>query len=180
MAQVLIAQGAPFVSLEEAKAHLRVEHALEDDLITTYIGAATQHVRTQAQRALTSETWDLHLDSWPVGALALPSPPLLEVVEVTYVDALGASQVLLDGSFTIERPSGPQALHASLAPIDSWPEISRGPGAVRVRYKAGYGDAKDVPSALRAAVLLTLGDLYSGASPVSADPLISMYVVPSL
>jgi hypothetical protein len=43
---------------------------------------------------------------------------------------------------------------------DGWPATDGNPGAVTVRFVAGYGLAAAVPAALKAAILLKVRDLY--------------------
>jgi len=77
------------VTLAEAKAHLRVEHAREDALIASAIKAATLHAQVFTRRQFVSALWTLRLDRFPCRELRLPVPPLRSVVQLSYRDPSG-------------------------------------------------------------------------------------------
>lgn len=52
------------VTLAEAKAHLRLETALDDDYVNTLIGAARQYIEQVCWRGLVTQTWELVLESF--------------------------------------------------------------------------------------------------------------------
>lgn len=56
------------VTLDEAKAHLRVDINAEDSLITRLISDAREWVERFLRRSLITQTWALYLDAFPVGA----------------------------------------------------------------------------------------------------------------
>ena len=58
------------VSLTEAKAHLRLDSADDDSLITALIRSARETAEAHMRRALVSQTWRLSLDRFP----AAPQP----------------------------------------------------------------------------------------------------------
>src|SRR5712691_10534347 len=83
------------VSLDEAKAHLRVDLDAEDDLIEDAITAARETLEIEMRRSFLSTTWTLGLDHFPWrGFLRLPRPPLQRVEAMTYLDVDGAEQTL--------------------------------------------------------------------------------------
>ena len=53
------------LTLDEAKAYLRVDTAADDDLIAALIAGARIHVEAQTRRALITQSWRLVLDAWP-------------------------------------------------------------------------------------------------------------------
>src|SRR5215813_11576117 len=61
------------VSLDEARAFLRVEHHDDDEVIAALIAGARLHVEAATRRALITQSWRLDFDAWPQdGRLALP------------------------------------------------------------------------------------------------------------
>lgn len=148
------------VTLAEAKVHLRVEHALEDELIRTYVVAARELVEAETARALLEQTWELALSGFSCACLLLPRPPLLGVVEVRYLDSAGVDHVWASSEYEVEIVAGPHARHGLLRPGagKSWPATQITPRAVRVVFRAGYG--ADLPASLKAAVLLAAEDFY--------------------
>lgn len=136
------------VTLEEAKAHLRIDYDAEDALITSYIAVAREHCEVVTGLALAPATWEARLDAFPAGAIELPYPPLVEVESVRYVDA-GGDEVQLDaGAYKVDTLIMP----GTMAPVDRWPDGRD----VRIRYRAGYEGGK-IPHAARQAILLLVG-----------------------
>lgn len=158
------------VSLAEAKAHLRVDHAEEDGLIGTLVRAAREHVETYLRRSLVTQRWELVLDAfeapavsfWPAyprgPSIALPRPPIISVEEVVYLDADGVEQSIAPAGFRFYPSTEPTLLEPS--PGAEWPTPLDGREVARVRYTAGYGDALAVPAWAKSAMLLLVGHLY--------------------
>lgn len=153
------------LSLEETKLHLRVDGADDETLITALIAAATAHfdgVTGILGRSLMPQTWDLFLDAFPDGReIELPLPPLVSVTGLYYLDPVtgieGAAWTATN--YTVDTYSKPGRV--VLKPTSEWPTpIYDGINAVRVRYVAGYASAALVPAPIKAAMLLTIGDLY--------------------
>lgn len=162
------------VSLEEAKAHLRVDHDEDDDLIDLFISAARGNLDARdgwLGRAICTQTWELSLDSFPVREVQLPFAPLQSIVSVKYDDAAAVEQTVSAGDYQHDVTSEPGRL--VLGPDSSWPSINDTVNAVRIRYVAGYGVAVDVPAPIRAAILLMVGDLYENraAQVINAGPI---------
>lgn len=81
----------PIVSLIDMKAHLRVTHVLEEDLITGYISAATSYLdgwKGVLGRAVVSQTWREEFDGFGDLRLALPD---VASITVTAFDAAGGA-----------------------------------------------------------------------------------------
>jgi uncharacterized phiE125 gp8 family phage protein len=159
----LSASAAPPIALDEAKAHLRVDHNAEDFTIETLLAAAVQHVESVTHRAIQPQVWEVTLPapSWghwcQVASVGLPYPPLREVTLVEALDEAGVAVVADPATYRVSAPSGPTASAGALLPSSGWAwPASR----LRVTYSAGYASADDVPRALRAAILLVLGDLF--------------------
>lgn len=148
------------VTLDEAKAHLRVTAADEDAHITSLIAAAVGHVDGPSGvlgRALVEQEWDLLLDAFPCDELELPLPPLRSVTSITYVDEQGATQTLAPAAYEVDASGVVLPAYGQ-----TWPRTRAQRNAVTVRFKAGYGTTgASVPAAIRAAILLLVGDLYA-------------------
>jgi uncharacterized phiE125 gp8 family phage protein len=161
----IAAPSAEPVSLDEAKAHLRLDGTAEDALIGALISAARLHVEAATGRALCTQVWEEQFDAFPedTAFVELPKPPLSSVQQVAWLDATGAMQQALLADFQTIAPVGPFAQPGSVGPKSgkSWPTgLSEQPLSARIRFVAGYGDAASVPAPLKAALLLVLGDLY--------------------
>lgn len=143
--QVTTAPAEEPVTLEEIKAHLKVDVDSEDDLLTMYLAAARQLCELEARRAFVTQTLQLKLEGWPWGEeIHLPRPPLQSVTGVVYVDTDGNSHTMSASEYTVDTASEPGRI--ILAYGAGWPGASLRPGpAITITYVAGYGDAEDVP-----------------------------------
>ena len=153
------------VSLSEAKAQVRVTHDLEDELIAGKARSARSWVESFTNRALVTQTWELRLPGFPPcgAAIELPRPPLASVTSVTYVDVAGAAQTWAPAKYQVLRPAGDHADRGRIVPAygETYPTARGDEESVVVRFVCGYGAAGAVPQALKDAVLLKLGDLYT-------------------
>ena len=166
MGVYVITPAAPFVTLDEAKAHLRVDYADDDDLISGMIAAACAEIDGpdgDLRRAIGEQTLELRVNGafWECSPeFELPFPPLIEVEEVGYLDADGDEQIVPSDDYIVIGGAGRPA---KIAPTfnGSWPSARRGMETIRVRYRAGYqSGVADVPAPLRQAVLLMVGQFY--------------------
>ncbi|MCD1620958.1 head-tail connector protein [Salipiger manganoxidans] len=149
------------VSLAEAKAHLRVDHDDQDDLITAQIKAATAYLDGYAGilgRALVTQTWR-HDFAGFADRLALPVSPVTAIVSVSYFDVGNVVQTL-DPS-VCDLFTDARGAYVSLRPGQSWPATFYRPDAVSVTFTAGFG-AADVPEPIRQAILLIVQRLFDG------------------
>jgi len=164
------------VSLEAAKLHLRNPPDLEDDLVAELIVAARRMCEGWLRRTFITSTWELTLDGFPgcryygddlrslerdaVGTrygIQLPNPPLISVTSIKYVAGDGTTQTVDPSRYQVETGTP-----GRVVPIagSSWPTTRRQPGAVTIRFVAGYGDAADVPASIKIAMKLYLTSLY--------------------
>lgn len=162
------------VSLADAQEHLRASIGGTDaTLIEGYLQAAREVVENHTGRALMPQTWELRLPEFPVGAITLPVPPVMSVTSLRYTSAAGVDTLLASTAYQVEASSGPTAQPALLWPAVGtvWPATQLDDrAAVRVRFQAGYANAGAVPAALRAAILLVLGELYENREASATKP----------
>lgn len=158
---LVAAPAAEPLSLSEAKLHLRVDVDADDLLITALIQAVRQWAEGVTNRALITQEWALTLPAFPgCSLIRLPLPALLAVSSIEYLDADGDEMILNAADYHVVTSLLPGAVH--LADGKSWPSTATHPEAVTVTYTCGYGaTAAAVPAAIRAAMLLQLGDLYA-------------------
>ena len=155
------------VALEDAKAHLRVDHGDEDGLISGLIAAAVAHFDGLGilGRAMVTQTWAQSFQytrTWE----RLEVGPFKSLVSVEYYNAGNQLQTADVADFET-RLSGD---HVIIGPKinAAWPSIYSRPDAVKVTYVAGYGDtAADVPASVRQAILLTVGHWYENREAVT-------------
>lgn len=146
----------PVLTLAEVKLHLRAEGDDEDALIEGMMSAALGHIDGPdgwLGRAIGPQTLEARTDLRCCSdTVRLPFPPVVELVSVSYLDSGDVEQMAdLDDFELLGRDL--------VAKGSTWPWAggSSRREAVRIRYRAGY---EDLPPAIRAALLLMVGDLY--------------------
>ena len=161
------------VGTADAKSHLRVDVADDDDLIDSLVMAAREWAEAFTRRALIDQTWELKLDHFPNSGvpIELAKPPLSSITSVTYIDAAGATQTWANSNYTVDAPSGPFATFGRLLPNFQtvYPSTRDVPNAVVIRYVAGYGSvASAIPEGIVRGLLMHVGHLYEHRESVVA------------
>lgn len=177
------------VSLAEAKMHLRVaeydeEGAViagdDDGLIAAYIDTAVSYLDGWTGilgRCLVEQTWRQDFDGFCT-ALKLPLSPVMEIVSITWRNAEGQISTINDSEYSLDVDAGGGA-RARFRNGFAFPSGLYESRAVSVTYKAGWPslpavDAdpgseppvvatlaiSTVPSALKIAILLLVGEWY--------------------
>ncbi len=169
----------PVVSLEEAKAHLRVDHDDDDDYIEGLVDVATATIDGPAGwlgRCLVEQTLEWRGDGFGWRDLRLPYPPIVDIESVKYDDDSGAEQTVPGATYRLlGQPSQPRMALVSGA---SWPSARCDGESVRVRYKAGWpvtteGEGEGAvttwtgPAPIRHAILLMVSQLYENREAAS-------------
>lgn len=169
------------VTLDQAKAHLRVDFNDDNDLITALIGSATAYLDGYSGvlgRCLMPQSWRATYESFrdcdepPISlpskvgpTLRLPFPDVTSVV-VKYYDAANAQQTVDSSSY--------QILADALGSFVAFPYTYVPPNtyfradAVSVDLTSGYADAASVPAPLKQAILLLVGDWYESRETMQA------------
>lgn len=147
------------VTLEEVKAHCRVSHDADDALFTIWLTAARQLIEKETNCRLIEQTWRLSLKDWPDERIEIPLQPVISIESVKYLDSGSVLQTLTaDTDYLFDNGSVPPFVYTAPDYL-GWPLVKYGRSdAVRVEFKAGYGDeAGDVPAMAKAAILLAVG-----------------------
>lgn len=153
------------VSLEEAKARLKLTVAAEDTDLEALIAEARALVEAETGRALLTQTWSLYLDRFPAWTheIRLPKPPLQSVAWVMYYDLSGALVTLDPARYWVATGAAPGRVRPVWNTV--WPFTQYGrPEAVEVRFTCGYGTAAAVPREAKAAVKALCLDWHAGAA----------------
>jgi uncharacterized phiE125 gp8 family phage protein len=157
------------ITVAEAKAHLRVSHSDEDELIASLIDAATGWLDGRVGvlgMALIAQTWEWTLGAFPRGCIKLPLGPVASITSIKYTNRVGTEQTV------------PPADYGILGDVltGTWPQGS----AVQIRYIAGEG----CPDPIKMVVKLLVGHWYENreavgdkltAVPMAVDMLIAPY-----
>lgn len=142
------------VTLEEAKAHLLVEHSDDDAvLIPALIAAAVDHVEKYGNIRVAASTLAIKCDRFS-DVRRLPVAPCRSVVKIEYVDPAGATQELADTVYE-ERFDGFEAAIV-LKLGQRWPDIEQA-SRVTLTVEVGY---ETVPPAVKLAMLRFISNTY--------------------
>ena len=146
------------VTLQEAKAHLRLETDADDALVLTLIMTSRLHIEAALGLALVTQSWTYIRDRWPPGALALPLRPVQVVEAVRLIAADGTPHVLDPATYILDG----QGLPPRLMPLTgAWPIPGRSVQGIEIDVVAGFGAAADdVPAPIRQAVLMLVAHWY--------------------
>lgn len=157
------------ITLEEVRAHLRIDHTDEDPTLQLYIDAATGYLEGPngiLDRALVTQSWSQAYSQFtdPI-LLPLGLQPVQSVTAINYYDEAGAAALLSDTLYRlVQAELGPRIERATDA---AWPGTAVRDDAVTVVFVAG-----DEPLALaapiRQAMLLLVGHWYANREAVAA------------
>jgi uncharacterized phiE125 gp8 family phage protein len=154
---LLTAPAVEPVTLDEARAFLRVETNDDDEVIAALITGARIHVEAQTRQALITQGWRLILDAWPAdGRIAVLPAPLQSLTATRVYDFDNNAQALDIAAFVPD-------LGASALTFEPWalPPPGHMAAGIELDVSVGYGDAAtDVPEPLRQAIRLLLGHWY--------------------
>lgn len=145
------------VSLDEAKAHLRLDGDDENNLVGALIAAARVAVETEIRRVLIAQSWRAAFDHWPAPGIMLPVGPLIDVEAVRAFDRSGTATTLGEADYEVRSAEGAVLLFRHV------PEAAR----YEIDFTAGYGaSGLDVPQPLRQAVRMLVAHWYENRGAV--------------
>jgi uncharacterized phiE125 gp8 family phage protein len=155
------------ITLAEVKAHLRVDHTDDDTLIQALLDAAVSHLDGYTGilgRCMISQVWELYYDAFPSGDMQIPLGNIISIDTVEYVDPTTEIYTTwADTNYEVDEKS----VEGWIVPIDTWPTAMETTNAVRVTFTAGFGaTATSVPAAIRAGMLLMIGNWYENREAV--------------
>lgn len=150
------------ITLDEAKAHLRVIGSDEDGHLTGLIIAAREMAEGRLNRTIRQRAITEVFSGWHEG-LVLPKPPVVSVESITYTDADGTVQTLPPEDYYAGVHVEPAIVE--LAPGFRAPALHFRRHPIAVTYIAGYG-AGDVPRAIIQWMLLAIGAMYQNRESV--------------
>jgi uncharacterized phiE125 gp8 family phage protein len=152
------------VSLDEARAFLRVENYDDDHVIAALIAGARIHVEAQTRRALITQSWRLTRDAWPPdGRLTVLPAPLQALTAASITDSTGNVTDIDVQAFVPDL--GASALIFAPWALPAPGQIAAG---IELDVTVGYGDAAiDVPQALRQAIRMLVSHWYDNRGVVA-------------
>lgn len=169
--ELVSAPAAEPVSLDEAKAHLKVDHADEDSYISDLIVLAREMAENITHLSLITQTWVYRLSDWPrmmadldqqdiLHQIEMPRPPLQTLVTLEYLDDAGVMQILDAAKYDVDTNARPATVKPAWGV--RWPTIRGGQyGAVTITMVTGYGVAGSaVPMGISKAMHSMLATFY--------------------
>lgn len=169
------------ITIAEAKQHLRVDHAHEDDLIQGLILAAYMSAERQTRRSLVQQDLTIVIDSLPRGAIELSFAPVQELLSFDYTSPEGVPLSIPVEDMRLDT----RRLYPLLIPKSGeWPEVIKEPECVSFTIRTGY---PKTPPDIRQAILLLIGHFYLNREailigkgqtlPMGADMLLKPYLI---
>lgn len=160
------------VSLDLAKANMRVDGDDMDALITSWIKGVVAALEHEIGQCLIEQTWRVMVDSFPA-ALELPHP-VMSVTSVKYFDVDGTEQTLDPAAYRLWRARYRSALMPPRG--GAWPETLADTD-VTVEVVCGYGAAPDdVPENVQLYILAKLVEQFDPATRMERDTVQSAFV----
>lgn len=172
------------VSLTELKSWLRVDQDNDNALISGLGKAARGLIERLSGRQLVTASWRLTLDTFPYPGgwayleapalfpdphqIRLPKAPLQSVASVQYYDLNDVLQTLATTTYDVDVDEDPGRI--VLAMGKTWPVVRLKPGAVRIAFTAGYGDAADVPEEVKLPIKFAVSFWYEHRGDDSGQP----------
>jgi uncharacterized phiE125 gp8 family phage protein len=157
------------ITLAEAQLHLRLDTAgsppahPDDALVQAFISASRENA--ESYTGVTIAACDYEAQGTPDDSkLSLQTHPVTSVSSVTYEDSDGVTQTVDAADYYVDNFSRPSVLvFKQNAPVED----------VTVRFRAGYTDTQSpnpypTPAAVKAAILVMLGNLYENRESVSS------------
>jgi len=157
-----VAPTAEPVSRTEAKLHLRVDISTDDSLIDSLIQAAREYVEIYTGRAFVRRTYRADI-SYFYNEMQLPKKPIVSISHIKYYNTASPSVLttLATSNYALDRDI------VKLAYGGTWPAVYPFNNAVQITYVSGYAptsspdvEAENVPAAVKAAMLILIGDMY--------------------
>lgn len=156
------------VSLQEAKAHCRVDAAEDDGILVSYLLAARSHLETLTGRVFAPQTLEFSTNSFQNAdgedVISLPVAPVRSVTSIAYIDQAGNAQTLSGAAYEANLSKEPVKLEPAYN--GSFPTARDTYNAVTVRFEAGY-PLGNLPEPLRVAILLLVGHWYANREAVT-------------
>lgn len=154
------------ISVDDAKSHMNVSHATDDNLIDSYIRAATALIEARTNRCFVTQTRKCVMNGFADKRYVhnrriYPArSPLKSVSSITYVDSsAGTTSTLPSSDYIVSANERPSCI--SEAYEATWPSPRVRDGNVIVTYIAGHSTvASGVPYNVKLAIQQVVAHWY--------------------
>lgn len=145
------------VPLELAKAHLRIDHDEENELLKAWVAAARELTEAYTGRRWVTQTLRMTLPYFPAWDVEFPVEPVASVTSVKYLDAVDGTEQTVDAADWQTWLDHTPPLLSPSPSSDGWPDVEEDRNsAVTITFVAGAAE-NEVPEMARTAILLCLG-----------------------
>ena len=152
------------ITTDEAKEHLRVLFADDDEYISNLCFAAQQNVEKYCNIILLSTEIVQRGDTWgDIGELyhsPVENSGAATVQNIKYYDSDDVLQTWAATNYDYDNFSCPTRIGLASGSGVELPTLANRLNAVEVSYRVGYAAAADVPLALKQAILILVGQWY--------------------
>lgn len=177
------------VTLDQAKAALRIDGTDMDALITLWVKGIIANLEHEVGQCMMEQTWEVRLAGfpgipcWTVGQamprlvsdeISLPHP-VMGVTSVRYIDQDGNQQTLAPSAYRLNK----SRYGSTLSPTRgaSWPATAEDDAAVVVVLQCGYGSTSDAtPENVQLYILAKLAEQFDPAARMERDTVQSTFV----
>jgi uncharacterized phiE125 gp8 family phage protein len=167
--KVITPPAAEPITLDEAKAHLRVFGPDDDAQIEGMISAARGMLEKKTGRLLMPQVVEFATPAWGYGIRA-QAAPFRELVGVTYIDPEGVTVNMDPASVYVDSYIEPALI--GLPYGGTWPAAQIGSLRI-VRAAVGYDDADSIPAPLKQWMLTAIAAMYDHRSAVIAGTIVA-------
>lgn len=138
------------ITLQELKDHLRIDHALEDTLLSGLIATARQYLEYRTGLGLMEQEWRLCLDDWPQNrCILIHKSPIRAIDEIEQFGVDGVPQIVDQNQMLLDSKSSPARLFTGAQNVPG--QMMNG---IEITFTVGYSSASDVPDMLKRAILI--------------------------
>lgn len=161
--KLVTAPGSEPITLDEAKAYLRVDDSTEDTLISALITAARRKFENDTLHYLLPQTWELYLnrDEITIEPISINKSDITAISSVKYYDSSNTQQTLSTSDYQTAIQGKPSSIQ-----IITMPTIYDRLEAMVIRFTLGYANAGAVPEDIKLAIKLLLATWYENRQTV--------------
>ncbi len=153
------------LSLADAKTFLKIEHGVEDVLISSMITAARVQLETRLNRAFIRQMWAQYIDIVPYHqTVSLRVNPVSSLQDIAVIDEFGNYNIIDSSLYVFDIKADPAFVKFTRA----LPNIAAEFSGIRFRFWAGYGPGvNDVPAPIRQAIMQLVAFWYENRGPIA-------------